>query len=116
MLRLVDWLYSIDCKKKKKSWAVLQTKLSLFKTNTTKKYSKPTPANNVYRGRKKPRKQSEDKIIKAINNKIIRDLKDLCEREKKEYYYKPVRVGNFWSNNHIESESNDDKSNTLSIK
>ena len=49
--------------------------MSLFKTNTTKNYSKPKDANNVY-GCWKPRKwkikkQSEDKIIKAIEDRII---------------------------------------------
>ena len=36
--------------------------MSLFKTNTTEKNSKPTPISNVYRDRKKTRKQTEDKI------------------------------------------------------
>ena len=30
--------------------------------------------------------------------------------------YKPVRVGNFWSNNYIEYESNGERNKTLSIK
>ena len=33
-----------------------------------------------------------------------------------EIYYKPVRVGNFWSNNYIEYENNGDRSKTLSIE
>ena len=33
-----------------------------------------------------------------------------------ENYYKPVRVGNFWSNNYIEYKSNGDKNKTLSVK
>ena len=79
---------------------------NLFKRNTTKKYSKPTPINNVYRGRKKPRTLSEDKILKTIHNKITRDLKNLFQQEEEEYYYKTVRAGNFWSKNYIEYESN----------
>ena len=31
-------------------------------------------------------------------------------------YYKPVRVGNFWSNNYIEYESNRDRNETLSVQ
>ena len=49
--------------------------MSLFKSSTTKKYSKPSHINNAYRGRKKPRKQSEDKRIKAIEDRIIRDIR-----------------------------------------
>ena len=35
---------------------------------------------------------------------------------KKEGYYKPTRVGNFWNNNYIEYESNSDKSKNLPVK
>ena len=31
-------------------------------------------------------------------------------------YYKPVRVGNFWSGNYIECQSNEDRNKTLSIR
>ena len=31
-------------------------------------------------------------------------------------FCKPVTVGNFWSNNHIEYESDDDRNKTLSIE
>ena len=39
------------------------------------------------------------------------DIKDIryIFKHKKENYYKPVRVGNFWSNNYIEYESNGDR-------
>ena len=33
-----------------------------------------------------------------------------------EDYYKPVRIGNFWSRNYIEYESNGDRNKTLSIE
>ena len=36
-------------------------------------------------------------------------------QEEKDYY-KPVRVGNFWSNNYIEYESNRDRNKTLSLQ
>ena len=50
----------------------------------------------------------------AIKDRIIRDTRNLCEHEG-EVYYKPVRIGNFWSNNYIEYESNGDRNKTLSI-
>ena len=44
-------------------------------------------------------------------------MRSLFRQEKeKENYYKPVRVSNFWSNNYIEYESNDDKNKTLSVE
>ena len=51
---------------------------------------------------------------KAIKNRVIRDIRNLFEHEEEESYYKPVRVGNFCSNNYIEYESNS-KSNINSI-
>ena len=75
--------------------------MSLFKTNTTEDFSKPTSVNNVYGGVKKQRKpkikkQLEENIIKdvrnlfslkkeneAIKNRIIRVIKNLFELEKK---------------------------------
>ena len=36
-------------------------------------------------------------------------------QEEKDYS-KPVRVGNFWSNNYIEYESNRDRNKTLSVQ
>ena len=38
----------------------------------------------------------------AIKDRIIRDIRDLFDQEK-EGYYKPVRVGNFWSKIYIEN-------------
>ena len=76
----------------------------------------------MHEGGKRPRKpkiknQSEDNIFKnarnllrlkignqAIKDRIIRDIKSLFERE--EDYYKGGGVGNFYSNNYIEYESN----------
>ena len=52
---------------------------------------------------------------KAIKNKIIRDIRNLSGYEEKDYY-KPVIVGNFWSNNYIEYESNNDRNKTLSVE
>lgn len=50
----------------------------------------------------------------AIKVKIILDIKSLFEQEQD--YYKPVRVGNFNSNNYIIYERNGDRNQTLSIK
>ena len=68
----------------------------------------------MYGRQKKPRKQSEDKIIKAIKGRIVGDIRSLFEQE--EDYYKPVRVGNFYSTNYIKYESNSDRNKSLSIK
>ena len=46
---------------------------------------------------------------------MIRDNKNLFEPEKEDYY-KPIRVGNFYSNSSIEYESNSDRNKTFSIK
>ena len=104
----------------------------LFKTTTTKDYSKPTSVRwcMVWWCKKnkefKIKKQSEDTIIKNVRNlfrlkkenEAIKDrkisIKDLFEQE--EDFYKPLSVGNFYSNNYIEYESNGDRNKTLLIK
>ena len=55
-----------------------------------------------------------EKENKAIKYRILRDIRDLSEHEEEENYYKPVRVGNFWSNNYIEYKSKGDRK-TLSV-
>ena len=55
------------------------------------------------------RLKKENEAIKDI---IITNIRNLFEHEEKGYY-KPVRVGNFWSNNCIEYESNGDKNKIL---
>ena len=52
---------------------------------------------------------------KAINNRIIREIRNLSEH-KEEGYYKPVRVDHFWSNNYIEYESNGDRNKAISVE
>ena len=39
---------------------------------------------------------------------ILRDIRNLFEREE-EYYCKPVRAGDFWSNSYIEYKSKNDR-------
>ena len=47
-----------------------------------------------------------DNIIKDIL-RYIRDIRNLSELEnEEEYYYKPIRFGNFHINNYIKYESN----------
>ena len=36
--------------------------------------------------------------------------------QEKEDYYKQVRLGDFWNNNYIEYENNDDRNKALSIE
>ena len=52
--------------------------------------------------------QTEKKENEAIKERVIRDIRNLFENEEEDYY-KPVQVGNFWSNNYIECGSNDDR-------
>ena len=52
------------------------------------------------------------KETEAINDRILRDIKNLFEHEE-ENPYKPVRVHDLWSNNYIEYESNDDRNKNI---
>ena len=53
------------------------------------------------------------KIQKMIQwKRIIRYIRNLFEQEKEDYY-KPVRVGKFWSKNYIKYEGNGDGKNTI---
>ena len=56
-----------------------------------------------------------DKSLKDINDKILRDIRTLYESDKEDYY-KPIRIGNAFSSNCTENESNGDKDKILSIK
>ena len=75
----------------------------------------------------KRKQQPEGYIIKDIRNlfklieendvikdRIIRDIRNLFEKE--ENCLKPLRVGNFYSNNYNECESSGDRNKTLLIK
>ena len=46
---------------------------------------------------------------------MIKDIKNLFEHEDEDYY-KPVRVGNFWSKNYIKYESNDERNKARSVE
>ena len=75
----------------------------------------------MYGGGKKQSKENITKSIRnlkkeneAIKNRIITDINGLSKQE--DNYYKPTRVGNFWSNNYIEHESSGDRNKNLSAK
>ena len=62
----------------------------------------------------------EKKIIRDIRkenfneDKMLREIRTLFEPEEK--YYEPIRIGNAFSSNYIEYESNGDKDKTLLIE
>ena len=75
--------------------------------------------------KKKKKKEKVDDTIRhkksfqIERNEAIKDRgrKDISiEHEEEKHYYKPVRVGNSWSNNYVEYESNGDRNKTLSIE
>ena len=89
--------------------------VSLFKINTPKDYGKQT----VYQKHKN--KNNLKKTIKSIRNlfklkkenevikdRPIKNIRTLFKQEEDDYY-KPTEVGNFWNNNYIEYQSNDDR-------
>ena len=48
---------------------------------------------------------------------MLRDINNPFEHEEEEEsYYKPGSINNFWSNNYIEYEGNDDRNKTLSVE
>ena len=57
--------------------------MRFFRTNITENFCKPTHVNNEYEIGKteitKKRKQSEDKIIRAIKDIIYRDIDNIFE-------------------------------------
>ena len=102
-----DWLINYIPRPIRKFVGHKDKVVNLFKTNTPKDYGKQV----MYGRGKKPIKpktqnQSEKNIIKsiknlfklkkeneAIKNTIIRNFRTLFEQEN--YYYIPIRVGNF---------------------
>ena len=81
---------------------------NLFRLKKEENYTAVKDVRNLFR---------QEKETKSIKDTIPRDIKNLFEHEKEaENYYKPVRVSNFWSNNYIEYESDDDKNKILSIE
>ena len=60
------------------------------------------------RENQKEKKNQKTKKFRAIEDRIIRDIKSLFEQEEEDYY-KPLRVGNFYSDNYIKYESTGNK-------
>ena len=61
-------------------------------------------------------KRKRKTFLKKLKQLKTDSIKNLCEHEEKENYYKSVRVSIFSSNNFIESRSNGDKNKTLSAE
>ena len=74
----------------------------------------------IFRLKKEATKEIKENIVKNVRNpfrlkkekktikeRIIRDIRNLFELQKD--YYEPVGAGNFYSNDHIEYESNADR-------
>ena len=60
------------------------------------------------------KKEINDTVIK---DRILRDIRNVFEPEDgEEDYYKPVRVGSFWSNSYIEYKSNGERNKMLSVE
>ena len=80
---------------------------------------------NIEESIEKTKKETNHTTIKGIRNffklekenktsKLNKDIRNLFEQEEEEVYYKPVRCDHFWSDNHI--ESNGDRNKTVSVK
>ena len=110
----------LNCKRENKTLKVKNNLLEDFKKSKDRKLKdreiKIRGAIRIWR--KKSENMSNlfrlERENEAIKDRIIRDIKTFFERH--EDYYKPARVGNFWSNNYIEYGSNRDRNQTLSIK
>ena len=85
---------------------ILQEK-NMISFEIDKYYSKQTRE-------KKSRKRLINKIIKQIKARINRDIMQSFESVKD--FYKPVKVGNFWSIDYTGCESNDDKNKPYQSK
>ena len=83
-------------KDKKREDSIIKDVKNLFRRKKEIDDNKIKSIRNLFR----LKKENE-----AIKDRIIRDIRNLFEQEKEDYY-KPVRVGNFWSRNYIEYESN----------
>ena len=76
---------------------IIKDKRNLFVLKTELNYATIKDIRNLFRLKKETKK---------IKNRILRDIRNLCEHEEEENYYKPVIVSNFWSTNYIEYKSN----------
>ena len=70
---------------------MVKTILWVYLKQKQLKICKPTHVNNEYgyqkkRTKTKIKKEPEDKIIRAIKNRIVRDIKIIFEQEVEDYY------------------------------
>ena len=56
------------------------------------------------------------RLKKEIDDTIAKDIRNTFRLKAIKDYYKPVTVGNFWSNNYTQYESNGDRNKTLSVE
>ena len=68
-----------------------------------------------YVWRQKVNKNTKNKQKKQSEDRIIGDIKNFFEQEVEDYY-KPVGLGDFYSNNYIVYERNGYRNKTLSIE
>ena len=80
----------------KDTWNFFRTKKEINETVIKKKAIKNRVIRDI-RNLFGLKKENE-----AIKNREIRGIRNLFEHEEEENYFKPVRVGSFWSNSYIE--------------
>ena len=124
---LVSRTYLIIIKEKMLSESIRTLNLSIeelkliAKNRGTKGY-KRMPENKLLSILNAPKPIKENEPVRDIRkenyvaDKILRDIKTLFESDSKDYYKKPITIGNAFSSNYIEYESNRDKDKTLSIE
>ena len=53
---------------------------------------------------------------KAIQYRIIRDIRTLFEQQEETDFYKRIRAGSFWNKNSVKYQSSGDRNKNLSMK
>ena len=53
---------------------------------------------------------------KAIQYRIIRDIRTLFEQQEENDFYKRIRAGSFWNKNSVKCQSSGDRNKNLSVK
>ena len=53
---------------------------------------------------------------KAIQYRIIRDIRTLFEQQEESDFYKRIRAGSFWNKNSVKCQSSGDRNKNLSVK
>ena len=99
-------------KKEKTAWERKKTDEIIQSVKNCFKLKREINCNGIQSIRNLFRLTKENETIKG---RIIRDIRKLSEQENDDYY-KPVRVGNFWSKKYIEYESNEDRKKKRSLE